>query len=112
MEPAKQIWDYDKSEVTGESPPINPPAFARAANRHFRDGVRSFESLTPDDHEVVVNINEQTVPIKGLRTRIRRGTEFVANHKTEGVIIAASVLTVAGILAARRSLRVRKKPNL
>jgi hypothetical protein len=112
MSEAAEKWDYGESEVTGEQPDINPPAFAQAAHRHFRDGVRSFEELTPADHEVTVNINEQTVPIKGLRTRIRRGTEFVANHKTEGVIIAASVLTVAGILAARRSLRVRKKPNL
>jgi hypothetical protein len=111
MEPAKQIWDYDKSEVTGESPPINPPAFARAARRHFKDGVRILESLTPDDYEPVADINEQTVPVRGLRTRIKRGTEFAAEHKTEGIIIAASVLTVAGILAARRSLRVRKKLN-
>ena len=96
-------------DIHGEHPPLKPRDFALAARDHFHSAVDSVLELTPDNHELVTDIEDQTVVAEGLKFKLKRAGNFAVEHKTEIIVASAAVITVAGLLKARGRLRVRKK---
>ncbi|MBI2007740.1 hypothetical protein HYU82_02980 [Candidatus Saccharibacteria bacterium] len=111
MEAEKQVPKYEIDEITGERPPINPQTFVIEALRFFAEGAKTMESMLPDSHEVVTQIDGKVTRIRDLSLRVNQRTHKIAKEHKTGLIAAGAVtgLTVAGIIAARRHLRTRKK---
>lgn len=103
----EQSSEYDTGEVIGEHPAVEPTDFARSAGEYFESSAERMDSLTPESHEVVVQIGKQIIPASELKLRLKKSGEFVIEHKE--IVIVVSALTVASILAARRAMRTRKK---
>lgn len=98
--------EADIGEVVGEHPAFTPEEFARSAGEYFEQGVEGMESITPDSHEVVIRIGNKVIPASEIKIKLEAGGKFLIKHKELSIGIPAAVFVV---LAARHSLRTRKK---